>query len=468
MLSRTSFPASLGQKRFYFLEQYSHGSGAYHVRRAWRLKGHLLIDQLRKSLDSLRRRHEALCTTLRLEGADVLQIVHTPSAWPMRIERLQLSMQTDPFGVESVLQQRASLESVVSFDIEQGPLVRALLLEVSEDDHLLVITLHHAVCDGWSLDLLEEELFALYESDSELNSGSDLVSSPKRSEVDGHLTQNLQARLECLRSFWHRYLDGAPTTLDIPRDLPRPPTESFLADVQTVCLPASLRQQLASLAQEKGTTLYVLLLASFLVLLSRISLQKDLLVGTPVAGRNRSAQRRTIGFFVNTLVIRGDLSGDPCFSDYLDSLNSSMADLFAHQSMPFEQLVMDHCPTRMLDRPPLVQVMFAYNNFKSKPIRARGVTVERFAIPAIRESFEIHMAIKPISGTDGLHCDLIYRKSLFNGDHIHRLLGQWLCLLRGIIADPDCMVTSLPLLSDEERRQIQNWSHGPALPLPDR
>lgn len=468
MLSRTSLPASLGQKRFYFLEQFSPGSGAYHVRRAWRLNGHLRIDRLQQSLDTLRRRYDALRTTLRLEGADVLQIVHSPSAWPMRIERLHPSMQTDPVAVESGLQQRASLESVVCFDIEQGPLVRALLLEVSQEDHLLVITIHHAVCDGWSLDILEQELFALYESDADLHSDSDPVAPPKRLEVDGHLKQDPQARLECLRDFWHQYLDGAPTTLDIPRDLPRPPTESFAADVQTICLPVSLRQQLANLAQEKGTTLYVLLLASFQVLLSRITLQTDLLVGTPVAGRSRSSQRRMIGFFVNTLVVRGDLGDDPCFSDFLDCLASSMADLFAHQSMPFEQLVMDQCPTRLLDRPPLVQVMFAYHNFKQKPIRAQGITVERFAVPAIRESYEIHLSIKPMSGSDSLHCDLIYRKSLFNGDHIDRILEQWLCLLQGIIASPDSTVTSLPLLPDGERRQVLIWSQGPSLPLPER
>ncbi|MCT0208716.1 amino acid adenylation domain-containing protein [Synechococcus sp. CS-1332] len=468
MLSHTSFPASLGQKRFYFLEQYSPGSGAYHVRRAWRLNGSLLIDRLQKSLDVLRRRHQALRTTLHLEGADVLQIIHSPSAWPMRIERVQPSMQSDSLTVESALQQRASLESVASFDMEQGPLVRALLLEVSENDHLLVITIHHAVCDGWSLDILEEELFALYESEDESSSTSDPASLLKRSEGDDHLKRNSQARLELLRSFWHRYLDGAPTTLDIPRDFSPPPTETFSADVQTVCLPASLRQQLASLAHEKGTTLYVLLLASFQVLLSRTSLKTDLLVGTPVAGRSRSSMRRLIGFFVNTLVIRGELIDDPCFSDYLDRLTSSMGDLFAHQSMPFEQLVIDHCPARMWGRPPLVQVMFAYNNFKPKPVCAKGVTVERFAVPVIRESFEIHMSIKPVAGCDGLHCELSYRTSLFSDDHIRRILDQWLCLLQGIVASPGCRVSALPLLPDGESRQLQIWSHGNALPLLER
>ncbi|MCP9787134.1 non-ribosomal peptide synthetase [Cyanobium sp. N5-Cardenillas] len=468
MLSHTSFPASLGQKRFYFLEKYSPGSGAYHVRRAWRIKGPLLIHRLQKSLDVLRRRHQALRTNLRLEGADVLQIIHSPSAWPMRIERVQLPMQSDALAVESALQQRASLESVASFDMEQGPLVRALLLEVSEKDHLLIITIHHAVCDGWSLDILESELFALYESEDESGSTSDPVSLLKPSEGDDHLKRNSQARLELLRSFWHRYLDGAPTTLDIPRDLLPPPTESFSADVQTACLPASLRQQLASLAHEKGSTLYVLLLASFQILLSRICLQTDFLVGTPVAGRSRSSMRRLIGFFVNTLVIRAELGDDPCFSDYLDRLTSSMGDLFAHQSMPFEQLVIDHCPARLLDRPPLVQVMFAYNNFRQKPLCVKGIAVKRFAVPVIRESFEIHLSIQPDVGSDDLHCRLSYRSSLFSDDHIHRILDQWLCLLQGIVASPGCRVSALPLLPDGERRQLQIWSHGEALPLLER
>jgi amino acid adenylation domain-containing protein len=446
------FPASYAQQRLWFLNQLAPHSAAYNVPAAFRLTGPLDAEALERALDEVVRRHEALRAVFALVEGKVVQVV-SPSAPALRVGRTDL--QTLPEVERRARALRlAAEEARRPFDLARWPLLRARLLRLGAEEYVLLVTMHHIVSDGWSTGVLIQELAALYEAFRD-GRPSPLEELPLQ-YADFTLWQQewmSGERLEEQLSYWREQLAGAPPVLELPADRPRPAVESYQGASRPFALPASLAESLRALGREQGATLYMTLLAAFQALLHRYTSQPEIVVGTPIANRNRAETERLIGVFINTLALRGDLSGDPSFGELLRRVREAALGAYAHQDVPFEKLVEELQPERALSRSPLFQVMFILQNAHALTFQLPGVTITQLEVENATAKFDLTLVMQeePAGHLTGA---FEYNTDLFDAATVERMVSHFETLLRAAAADPDRRVSDLPLLTAAEQELL--------------
>src|SRR6185369_10498026 len=348
-------------------------------------------------------------------------------------------------------------ESQAPFDLSQAPLWRAKLLSLGTDDHVLLLMMHHIIADEWSLGVLLRDVAALYEA---LSTGarSALPDLPiQYADFAAWQQQWLQGE-ECRKqlSYWKEQLAGPLTVLELPTDSPRPPAPSFRGDKEWLSFPPELTSRLKELSRQQGATLFMTLLAAFSTLLHRYTGQKDVVVGTPVANRNRKETEGLIGCFVNTLVLRTDFSGDPSFEELLLRVRRAALSAYTSQDLPFEKLVEELQPERDLSRNPLCDVFFVFQNTPMPSLELAGLGLTPMQIDNATAKLDLTLSLS--EEPDGLSGYLEYSTDLFRAATIKRMAGHLSTLLEGLTANPQQPVSTLPLLTATERRQLIRWN----------
>jgi amino acid adenylation domain-containing protein len=444
------FPTSFPQQLLWLLDQLEPGRAIYNLPGPVRLTGALDIAALEQSLNEIVRRHEALRTTFDEVDGTPVQVI-APG--------LELTLPvTDlchlPAGEREAASRRLVTEEARKpFDLARGPLVRAELLRLGDQEHVLLLTMHHIVSDGWSLQVLNKELAALYEAFS-AGRPSPLPGLPIQYVDFAHWQREwLQGEaLEKQLAYWRAQLAGAPAVLELPTDRPRPAEQSFRGAQASVMLPASLTEALKAMGQREGATLFMTLLAAFQALLSRYTGHEDIVVGSPIANRTRTELEGLIGFIANLLALRTDLSGDPSFRELLGRVREVTLGAYAHQDLPFERLVGELQPERSLSHAPLFQVMLVLLNNPREVLRLPGLTLEPLEVDTGTAKFDLALFIWEEEG--GLKVQSEYNTDLFDAATITRMLTAFQNLLRGVVVDPDQPLSALPLLTNTERHQL--------------
>ncbi len=445
---RSSVPLSFAQQRLWFLNQLG-TSSAYTIPMAIRLKGLPNIKALENSLNEIIRRHEALRTTFRSAGGHPVQVISENISFKMPL----IDLSGQPKAERAVEAERLTRdEAMRRFDLAKGPLFRAVLIRLSVEEHILLLTIHHIVSDGWSLGVFTSELAALYKAYCN-GEASPLPELPIQYADFAHWQRKwLQGEvLENQLSYWRKQLEGVPM-LQLFSDRPRPAVQTFAGANQNKAFSPTLTGALNDLSQRQGVTLFITLLAAFQTLLFRYTGQEDIVVGSPIANRNRTEIEGLIGFFVNSLAMRTDLSGNPSFLELLGRVGEVAFGAFAHQDLPFEKLVEELHPERDMSRTPLFQIMFALQNMPAGKLQLPGLTLCSFAMERITVRFdiEIHLMEKP----EGLSGRVVYNTDLFDDVSIARLIGHYETLLESIVANPDQRISDLQILTDTERQQL--------------
>jgi amino acid adenylation domain-containing protein len=444
------YPTSYAQRRLWFLDRLLPGTSAYNIARAISLRGQLSSGALQRSLQEVVARHESLRTTFAENDGEPMQIVEASRTLEMPIidlSRLSESMR------ESQTVQLAREEAQQPFDLDKGPLLRAKLLHVGANEHVLLLALHHIITDAWSMSILLKEIGELYQAFA-TGLPSPLLELPIQY---GHFSrwqrEWLQGEvLEKQLAFWRKQLTEVLSALELPADRPRPAVQSGRGATQTVLLSTTLRDKLKALSRETGTTLFMVLLAAFQTLLGRYTGRDDFTVGSPVAGRREVELEALIGFFVNPLVLRADLSGNPTFRELLCRVRDLALESYAHQDVPFEKLVEELQPERSLSHTPLFQVMFILQNAPTQILELSSISVEELEFDSGTSKFDLTLEVAELE--DGLHCAFEYNTDLFDGATITRLREHFEVLLEGIISDPGQRLADLPLIGAHERRQL--------------
>ncbi|PTZ12610.1 pyoverdine non-ribosomal peptide synthetase PvdD [Pseudomonas aeruginosa] len=442
---------SFAQERQWFLWQLEPESAAYHIPSALRLRGRLDVDALQRSFDSLVARHETLRTRFRLEGGRSYQQVQPA---------VSVSIEREQFGEEGLI-ERIQAIVVQPFDLERGPLLRVNLLQLAEDDHVLVLVQHHIVSDGWSMQVMVEELVQLYAAYSR---GLDVVLPALPIQyADYALWQRswMEAgEKERQLAYWTGLLGGEQPVLELPFDRPRPARQSHRGAQLGFELPRELVEAVRALAQREGASSFMLLLASFQALLYRYSGQADIRVGVPIANRNRVETERLIGFFVNTQVLKADLDGRMGFDELLAQARQRALEAQAHQDLPFEQLVEALQPERNASHNPLFQVLFNHQSeirSVTPEVQLEDLRLEGLAWDGQTAQFDLTLDIQ--EDENGIWASFDYATDLFDASTVERLAGHWRNLLRGIVANPRQRLGELPLLDAPERRQtLSEWN----------
>ncbi|CAG8871174.1 D-alanine--D-alanyl carrier protein ligase [Pseudomonas fluorescens] len=460
-----TLPLSFAQERQWFLWQLEPGSAAYHIPTALRLRGALQVDALRQAFTALVERHETLRTTFVLDDERPRQQVH--AQMPLDIEVGELTQTRDAAGREALIQAEVERRVALPFDLQQGPLVRVSLLRVSEDEHVLVMVQHHIVSDGWSMQVMVDELVQLYlgfAGDHQVNlpaldiQYADYAVWQRRWMEAGGSEQQL--------AYWRAQLGEQQPVLELPTDRPRAAQSSHRGARFDLPLDPALGEALQALAQREQVTLFMLLLASYQVLLHRYTGQDDIRVGVPTANRNRVETDRLLGFFVNTQVLRAQVDGTQTFGQLLQQVKQAVLGAQAHQDLPFEQLVEALQPDRSLSHSPLFQVMYNHQrqDRQARDNRARqlpGLEIEGLFWDSHSASFDL--TLDTVEGEQGLWASLTYASDLFDAATIERLGGHWLTLLQGIVAGPSQRIAELPMLDPAQRDHLLIERNAPDL-----
>ena len=445
-------PLSFAQMRLWLLDRLEPGMATYNVPADYRLKGKLDLGALEKSLRELVRRHEASCARVfRRWRGDRYRRSLRRKGCGFAVVDLQGLRRRD--ALEREVARLAAADAQRPFDLGQGPLLRVSLLKLGEQEHVLLLNVHHIVFDGWSWGVLALELsvlYAAYGRGEESPLGELAIQYGdfavwQREWMQGEV-------LEGQLNYWKEKLGGSLPVLELPTDRVRPSVQTYRGSTISFDLSKSVTEGLQKLSREEGVTLYVTLLAAFDVLLMRYTGQEDVVVGTPIANRNRAEVEGLIGFFVNTLVMRSDLSGNPGFRQLLGRVQETALDAYAHQDLPFEKLVEELKPERNLSRSPIIQVMFSLLNAPQQPLELSGVEVRRMEVENGTSKFDL--SLYAMETAEGLRCVLEYNTDLFDADRMERMAGHWEMLLEGIVAHPEQSVHELPLLTPREREQL--------------
>ncbi|HKN83704.1 MAG TPA: condensation domain-containing protein, partial [Pyrinomonadaceae bacterium] len=453
-------PLSFAQQRLWFFDQLEPNSASYNIPIVLRITGTLNVAALESSLAEVVRRHEALRTTFSLVDGVPVQFVRDVREWHLPL--IELSTTPEPEREAEILVKQEALRP---FDLQTGPLFRATLLQLSAGEHLLLLTIHHIVSDGWSMSVLIREAATLYQSyidgrDVQLPEIVVQYADFARWQREWLTGEVLEEQL----SYWREQLGGAPAELELPVDRARPETPNYKGAMETVALSEELTESLRAFGRSEGATLFMTLLAGFEALLHRYTGQTDIVVGTPVAGRNRAEIEHLIGFFVNTLALRTDLSGDPTFRELLKRVREVALGAYAHQDLPFERLVEELQPERHLGRAPLIRVMFVLQN---TPLEVLELPDLSFTMVSARKSMaEFDWVVNAQETERGLFITFEYNTDLFEATTIRRLLEQFNILLAGAVAQPEHRISDLPLLTEVEKSQLLvEWDHSAIAPV---
>ncbi|HEU0077529.1 MAG TPA: condensation domain-containing protein, partial [Longimicrobiaceae bacterium] len=454
---RDGLPLSFAQQRLWLVDRLEPGSAAYNMPVALRLRGRLDAAALRASLDALARRHEVLRTTFAERGGEPLQVVHPPAPVPLPVLDLRgVPSRARVPQAEGV----AEAEARRPFDLARGPLLRSSLLRLAEDDHVLLFTLHHVVSDGWSTGVLVREVAAHYAA-ARSGERARLPELPiqyadfavwQREWLSGEI-------LEEQIGYWKERLAGALPLLDVPTDRPRLAEHGTRAGTHAFALTAETTAGLRDLSRRAGTTLFMTLLAGWQALLSRYAGQEDLVVGSPIAGRTRRETEGLIGFFVNLLPLRGDLSGDPAWTELLGRVREAALGAYAHQDLPFERLVDELGVERSLTHAPVFQVVFALNRAGTEDERLLlgDLALEPFGKVGGTARFDLNLGL--VDGTERLAAALTYREALFDAGTAGRMARHFETLLEAMAADPARRASETPVLrADEREHLLHSWN----------
>ena len=443
-------PLSFAQQRLWFLDQLDPGNPSYNIPLAVRLIGELDMAALERTLNEIVRRHEVLRTTFPTIAGKATQVIAPELVLTPPI--IDLTHLAEDEKMERVGQSVLE-EARKAFDLGAGPLLRVVLLRLGEQDHAVLLTMHHIISDGWSTGVLIHEIAALYRAFSHNRSSPLPDPSIQYADYAYWQRQWLQGDvLETQLQYWREQLAGSPPLLELPTDRPRPALQTIDGDLRAFSLPAELSRAIKKLGQSEGATLFMTLMAAFQTLLHRYSGQDDILVGTPIAGRNRAQIENLIGFFVNTLVLRTDFSEQPTFRQLLQQVRENATRAFAHQDVPFEMLVDALQPDRDMSHSPLFQVMFAMQNTPTQRLELPGLTLESLATETLSAKFDLTLTMR--EGSEGLTGALEYNTDLFDASTAERMLLHFQTLLQGMVANPDQPVATLSIIAEREAQQI--------------
>jgi amino acid adenylation domain-containing protein len=450
---------SFAQQRLWFLDQLQPGRATYAIPIAMALRGTLDVPRLERAFASLVRRHESLRTVFVAVDGEPRQLVAHPEIWKLPVT--DLSAEGD-FKARERADELLMREVRRGFDLTLGPLFRVRLYKVAEDDYVLLMMLHHIVADGWSMGILFRELSEAYECCAGGKSPALLAPSMQYRDFVRWQRKQLHGDvLERMLTHWRSQLVGAPLVLELPADRPRPVIESNRGAIYRFTLPRELIEDLRGFALSETATLFMPLLTGFAALLSLYSREKNLLIGTPVANRNRAEFEGVVGCFVNTLVLRADFTGDPTVREALRRIRQVCLDALQCQDLPFERLVEELQPERDLSRNPLVQVMLSLENQPFPALQLDGLQVT--SLPVERESAQLDLSLRARETPDGLSGRFEYSKDLFDEATIARLAMHWRSLLEAMAALPQARLADLPMLAEPERRQLfVDWCSNPA------
>jgi amino acid adenylation domain-containing protein len=448
-------PLSFAQERLWFLQQLEPGGSVYNMPFGIDLGGPLDVAALAGALSDLVRRHESLRTVFAEVSAAPVQVIRPADDVELEVVSLEAM---DPDDLEAEVQRLTEEEAAIPFDLHAGPLFRSRLLRLGAERHTLLMTMHHIVSDGWSMGVLFRELSALYEA-RVMHAEPALAPLPVQyADVAVWQRKHLSGeRLDQQIRYWRQRLAGAPTVLELPTDRPRPPVQTFRGDNHVFVIPADVAGALTALTRREGGTLFMTLLAAFQVLLSRYARQDDVVVGTPIAGRNRAETEGLIGFFVNTLALRADLSGDPTFRELLAQVRESTLGAYAHQDLPFERLVEDLHVERSLAFSPIFQVLFTVLNAATGLPGLAGIEATPREVHRGTSKFDLSLSVE--ESAEGLTASIEYASDLFDAGTIAGMARHFEVLLRGIVASPDSPVSSFEMLpEDEEHQVVRGWN----------
>jgi amino acid adenylation domain-containing protein len=448
-------PLSFAQQRLWFLDQMEPGNPFYSIPAAVRLKGELDVAALEQTFNEIVRRHESLRTTFIPVDGNPVQVIAPSSI--ITLEVIDLSELAGEQR-EAEAMRRVAEDGRQPFDLMNGPLLRPLLLKLDDDDHLLLFSMHHIISDVWSRGVLIRELRTLYLAFSRKQPS--LLPELPLQYADFASWQRHWLRDETLESqlsYWRQQLEGAPAVLELPTDRPRPPVQSLNGAQETLVLPETLLAAVRSLSRREGATMFMTLLAAFNALLYRLTGRTDIVVGAPIANRDRLELEGIIGFFTNTLVLRTNLTGDPSFRDLLKRVREVALGAYTHRDLPFEALVEALQPERDLSYPPLFQVMFVHQVSTTEAFELPGLTLSNVGVDNGSAKFDMTLFL--VEGSGSLAAMLEYNSDLFDATTARRTLQLFENLLTTAVAEPEQPIAELELLSPaEQRRMLREWN----------
>ncbi len=449
-------PLSFSQQRLWVLDKFDPGNPVYNIAEMLFLDDSLDVTALQKSVSEIIRRHEVLRTTFVEKNGQPVQIISAMADFELAI--------TDLSGIPGIdqtamLEQLAFEEARRPFQLDRGFLFRARLVRLAESRHALVIAMHHIIFDGWSFDVFYRELSKLYEA-YRLGEQSTLPElAIQYADYTGWQREYLQDEvLESQMSYWAKRLEGIPAALELPLCNPRPERLSYRGARLSQKIPGELSAALAELSKREGVTLYMTLLSAFLVMLYRYTGQQDIVIGTPIAGRNSVETENLLGFFVNTLIIRCDLAGNPGFCDLLARVREIALGAYSNQDLPFEMLVEELRPRRDLSRTPFFQIMFAYQGSAADEIVLNNLEVQRKSIDINTSKFDLTLSIeKTVDGEDIAAWE--FASELFDPAVVEGMQKHYLTLLKAIVENPGSAIREYPLLTEKEsNKQLFDWN----------
>ena len=439
-------PLSFAQERLWVLDQMEPNNPLYNISRSLRLRGELQVAGLESAVNEIVRRHESQRTTFAVKEGHPVQQIAPHLVIPLEVQ--------DISGVpgksrEEKAQTLAMEEARRPFNLATGPLVRARLLRLAADDHVLLLTMHHIISDAWSATIFLQELTALYEAFCsgrpsplpELTLQYADYAAQEREWLQGDV-------LEKQLAFWRERLKGSPAVLDLPLDHPRPTSRTFAGACEMLHIPLDTLRALKAFSREENATLFMVLMAAFQALLSRYSGQEQIVVGTDLANRTTPETEGMIGFFISLLAVRNDLSGNPTFRELLGRVREGLLEAYAHQEVPFPKIVQDIQPERSATHNPIVQVLFVMLNVPKARRELAGLQVEPFEVPVTTSKFDlgVFMAERP----DGLIGYWIYSTELFEQGTMQRMVRHFGNLLHSAVSKPDTRLSMLAMMSPEE------------------
>lgn len=448
------YPLSFAQTRLWLLDQLVAEKSLSNRPANLRIVGQLNTAVLGKTLNTIIRRHQILGAIFTLVDGQLIQSI--VPAFNLDLPKIDISH----FSREErqkQLQTLAVQEANKPFDLAQSRLIRATLVKLAEQEHILLLTFHHIVFDGWSMGVLLQEFSALYQAF--LGGKNSPLPELQIQYTDFAVWQKEYWENQGFKSqlaYWKKQLGGELPILNLPTDRPKPPIQTLSAAKQALSLSQSLTDSLKSLSQREGTTLFMTLLAAFKIILYRYTSQEDIIVGIPIAGRDRLETESLIGIFINTLVLRTRLDPNWTFRDFLANVRQVALEAYEHQELPFEQLIEELHPERNLSVSPIFQVFFQLRNFTGRTLKTEGLEIEYFPVDRGVSLFELSLDI--IENREGLLCEFEYNSDLFDRKTIERMAGHYQTLLEEIVTDGERYLWELPILTQKERHLLIEWN----------
>ncbi len=444
---RDSAPLSFSQVRMWFLDQFEPGNPAYNRPSNIHITGQLNVTVLEKSLNEIIRRHDILRTKFPAVDGQPTQVIVPTLTLSLPIIDLSNLPQNQQ---EGEVQRLATQEAQQPFNLSKLPLIRATLLQQAQEEHILLITFHHIIFDGWSMGVFIQELAALYQAFS-TGQPNPLPELPiQYTDFAQWQRQRFQGeRLQSQLAYWKQQLGDELPVLKLPTDRPRGAIQTFRGAKEVLILPRTLSDALKALSQREGVTLFMTLLAAFQTLLYRYTGQDDIIVGTPIAGRDRTETEKLIGIFINTLVLRTQIQGNLTFRELLNRVREVALAAYKHQDVPFEKLVEELQPERDLSRPPLFQVLFQLRNFPNYNLEIQGIKTENFYLETGIAMLDLSLEIA--EKTEGLACLFKYNIDLFDQPTIERMTARFQSLLEEVVVAPERQILELIAATNHDR-----------------